>query len=185
MGQGLLLRLASFVVLLAAGTLLAIGLAGGVAGVGAIVAGPGFVAGDAPDVGASAADCARWQALYPGTPDCAAAAAQDAVHDVLMGSAIAGALGGLLLAGRLAFQLARGARGGGLGEPSGHGHAVAMTLFATAAAVLILNAVHDLHLVPASIPGASFSLGVGAAIVAAGFAVRLLWGRPPPATREA
>jgi hypothetical protein len=94
----LLVRLASFAVLLAAGALLAIGVAGVVAGVGAIAAGPRFVAGNAPSAGASAADCARLQGLYPGTPNCAAAAAQDAVNDVLMGAAVAGVLGGVLAA---------------------------------------------------------------------------------------
>jgi hypothetical protein len=54
--------------------------------------------------------------------------------------------------------------------PSGHRHAVGMTLFATAAAVLIVNAVHNLHLFSDSIPGESLSLGIGAAIVAADFA---------------
>ena len=42
--------------------------------------------GDAPGASASAADCASWQALYPGAKDCDAAAAQDAVHYVIVGS---------------------------------------------------------------------------------------------------
>jgi hypothetical protein len=177
-----LLRLASFAVLLAAAALLAVGLAGGVAGVGSIVDGPGFVAGNAPSAGASAADCTRWQALYPGARDCAAAAAQDAVHDVIMGGGMAGVLGGVLLAGYLIFQMTWAARHARAGYPSGQRHAVGMTLFAAAAAVLIVNAVHDLRLVPTRIPGESLSLGIGAGIVAAGFAIRLLRGPRPLVT---
>jgi hypothetical protein len=169
-----LVRSASVVLLLAVGALLAIGLAGGVAGVGALIAGPGFIAGNAPGAGASAADCTRWLALDPGAPNCAAAAAQDAIHDVIMGSGMAGVLGGLMLVGYLILQRVWGAHHARLGDPSGHRHAVAMTLFAAAAAVLIVNAVHNLHLVSTSIPGESLSLGIGAALVAAGFAARLL-----------
>jgi hypothetical protein len=102
------------------------------------VAGPAFIAGDSPSAGASAADCARWQALYPGVQGCAAAAARNAVHDEIMGSGMAGVLGGLLLAGYLVFQMGWYARHARTGYPSGDRHAVGMTLFAAAAAVLLV-----------------------------------------------
>lgn len=175
-----LMRSVSLVVLLAAAALMAIGLASGVAVVGAIAAGPGFIAGAAPSAGASAADCARWLALYPGAGDCAAAAAQDAIHDVVMSGGVAGVLGGVLLVGYLILHATWFGRRARAGLALGHRHAVGLTLFVTAAAVLLLNAVHNLHLVANSIPGASLSLGIGAAIVAAGFAVRLLRGPRPP-----
>jgi predicted ATP-grasp superfamily ATP-dependent carboligase len=54
-----------------------------------------------------------------------------------------------------------------------------MTLSATAATVLIVNAVRNLHLASDSIPGESLSLGVGAGIVAAAFGIRLLRGPRP------
>jgi hypothetical protein len=53
-----------------------------------------------------------------------------------------------------------------------------MTLFATAAAVLI-NAVRNLHLFSDASPEESLSLGVGAAIVAAAFGIRMLRGPRP------
>jgi hypothetical protein len=54
-----------------------------------------------------------------------------------------------------------------------------LTLSATAAAVLIGNAVRNLHLFSDSIPGECLSLGVGAAIVAAAFGIRMLRGPRP------
>jgi hypothetical protein len=99
-----------------------------------------------------------------------------------MGSGVAGVLGAVLLVAYLIFRMVWSSNHPAP-EPPAYRHGVAMTLFTAAAALLLVNAVHNLHLVSTSIPGESLSLGIGAAIVAAGFLVALLRGARLAASR--
>ena len=163
-----LAELARTVVLLGAVALVAIGVSGALAEVFGRVFGPGFVAGDLPGTTYTPQRCAYFLEYFPQARTCGQAAALHHWGEVVEYRVAAGVLGLLVLVATIPWRRRRDS--GYLGVlPDGVPATVAASLYAVAAAILLLQSL-DADLVAGGAGnGQWLSGGLVALVMAVGY----------------
>jgi hypothetical protein len=161
-------RLALGLLLVGAVGGLAIGAAGVVAAAVRAVWGAGAVATPFPPGSYTAADCARWQGLYPAARGCLAAMTADHADDFLRNAAGCLLLGILALAAYLPLRRRWAAPDVSVALPRASEEVAGALLALASAAVLLAQGVDAMMVTRGQGAGLSFSLG-GSALVAGAY----------------